>query len=933
MPDKADSRPTVFISYSHKDKAWMERVRLQLRVLVQEDLLDLWEDTRIRAGDDWFPEIEKALNQCSVAVLLVTADFLTSKFILSVEVPTLLQRREKEGIRVYPIICKPCPWKKVNWLSRMQLRPRNAEPLSGKTEHDADTELVAVAEEIAKIVSNTATTGTTMKPILPPDKISLSKLPKTRPELFGRDAEIDTLNKAWENPRTNVVSIVAMGGQGKSALVNRWVRHVMAPEGYGGARTVYGWTFYSQGTKEDKQASSDAFIDAALRWFGAEMIEGESPWEKGRRLADLFRQERSLLVLDGLEPLQHPPAQGGKLRDPAVESLIGELAAQNPGLCVITTRHEIEDLKSYSEPQSVVINLEHLSPEAGARLLVDLGVVDGDEEELRQASEDFGNHALALTLLGNYVATVYNGDIRQRDKIGCLLDEPKEGGHAKRVMESYEEWFRENQRPELSILRIMGLFDRPAPAGAVEVLRKPAIGGLTSALKGLSEIEWKYALANLRQAGLLDPANPEEPDAMDCHPLVREYFGDTLRRSKHSAWIEGHNRLFDYYCSLPKKDLPDTLDEMMPLYAAIPHGCYAGRHQEALDEVYQRRIQRGHDFFSAHKLGAFGADLAAVSAFFDQPWTGVADVFHAGGKSFLFHESGSCLRALGRMAEAAQPFGAGLKLDISLEDWENAAITAGNLSELHLAIGNMAKALDYARRSVELADKSKDSFQRLTRRTTLADALHQSGDYDAAGKLFADAEKMQKEDQPEYQFLYSLRGYHYCDLLLTQGRYDGVETRSRTTLEWVGVHGLLLAIALDHLSLGRALFLKAYLCGNADVREATDHLNQAVDGLRRAGQQDYLPRGLLARAELYRYQRDFAKARADLEEAERICTHCGLRLLQADCHLEYARFHLAQRQTAEARQRLEKARVMIGEMGYHRRDRDVADIDAELSKA
>jgi tetratricopeptide (TPR) repeat protein len=764
-------------------------------------------------------------------------------------------------------------------------------------------------------------------------RVSLSKLPKTRPELFGRDAELDILNNAWDNPQTNVLSIVAMGGQGKSALVNRWVHHAMAPEGYRGARKVYGWTFYSQGTKEDKQASSDAFIDAALRWFGAEMIEGESPWEKGRRLADLFRQERSLLVLDGLEPLQHPPAQGGKLRDPAVESLVGELAAHNPGLCVITTRHEVEDLNSYSKPQCVVINLEHLSPEAGARLLADRGVVNDDEKELRQASEDFGNHALALTLLGNYVATVYGGDIRQRDKIGSLLDEPKEGGHAKRVMKSYEEWYKSNTRPELSILRMMGLFDRPAPAGAIEVLRKPAIGGLTSALKSLSDVDWKYALANLRQAGLLDPANPAEPDTLDCHPLVREYFGDTLKRSKHSAWIEGHSRLFDYYCALPKKEFPDTFEEMMPLYAAIPHGCAAGRQQEAYHQIYVRRIKRADEAFSIRKLGAFGTDLAAISALFAEPWVRVADVFGTPEKARLNSLAGFCLRALGRTVEAVQPTEMGLDLLLADKDWKNAARASANLGEHYLAIGNIAKALDHSRQCVELADKEGNAFLRSANRTCLADALHQSGNYDASGKLFAEAEELQKQHQRKYQFLYSLQGYRYCDLLLSQSDCDQVIKRSRKMMEWRAPSDTLLTIGIDHLSLGRALLLESHLRGRTDFREAADHLNQASGGLRRAGVQEFIPSSVLACAELYRYQRDFAKARADLEEAERICTRCGLRLFEADCHLEYARFHLAQGEIDAARERLDKARVMIDEMGYHRRDRDVAEIDAELSNA
>lgn len=107
------SKPTVFISYSHKDEAWKDRLTSHLGVLQHEGLLDPWDDRRIGAGEDWRQEIEDAMNRASVAVLLVSADFLTSKFILGEEVPRLLERREKEGLKIFPVIIRPCAWDDV----------------------------------------------------------------------------------------------------------------------------------------------------------------------------------------------------------------------------------------------------------------------------------------------------------------------------------------------------------------------------------------------------------------------------------------------------------------------------------------------------------------------------------------------------------------------------------------------------------------------------------------------------------------------------------------------------------------------------------------------------------------------------------------------------------------------------------------------------
>ena len=101
---------------------------------------------------------------------------------------------------------------------------------------------------------------------------------------------------------------------------------------------VFGWSFYRQGTSGGT-SSADEFLDAALTWFGDPDPRLGTAWEKGERLAKLVAHRRTLLVLDGLEPLQNPPgAQEGRLREPSLQALLRELAAFNTGLCVITTR-------------------------------------------------------------------------------------------------------------------------------------------------------------------------------------------------------------------------------------------------------------------------------------------------------------------------------------------------------------------------------------------------------------------------------------------------------------------------------------------------------------------------------------------------------------------------------------------------------------------
>ena len=294
---------------------------------------------------------------------------------------------------------------------------------------------------------------------LGPEKISVARLPVTGSDVFGREEDIAFLDKAWANQQVNVVTIVAWAGAGKSTLVNHWLRR-MATDQYRSAELIFGWSFYRQGSSGET-SSADEFLDATLTWFGDPDPRFGTAWEKGERLAKLVSRRRTLLVLDGLEPVQNPPGpQEGRVREPSLQALLRELAAFNTGLCVITTRIAVADIADHERTSALRRGLEQLSSFAGEKLLRALGV-KGDKAQLRTASDEFSGHCLALTLLGSYLTDAYNGDIRCRKEVSeRLAHDVRQGAHARKVMESYQTWFGDG--PELSVLRMLGLFDRPA---------------------------------------------------------------------------------------------------------------------------------------------------------------------------------------------------------------------------------------------------------------------------------------------------------------------------------------------------------------------------------------------------------------------------------------------------------------------------------------
>ncbi len=575
-------------------------------------------------------------------------------------------------------------------------------------------------------------------------RVFTSKLPVTGSKLFGREEQLVQLDEAWAKEHCHILSFVAFGGVGKTALVNEWLGR-MERKSWDGARRVYGWSFYSQGTKEDRQASGDTFLVHALEWFGDKDTaeSSKSAWDKGVRLAELIRQEKTLLILDGLEPLQYPPGpMQGRLKDQGLQALLRELCHGMDGLSVISTREKIEDLETYLDKAVKRVELETLTPEAGMEVLRNEGV-KGTDKELKEASKEFGGHALALTLLGRYLAKRFGGEIRKRDTIPQLAY-PKDvqGKHARNVMGSYVKWLKGSA--ELDILYLMGLFDRPAEMGAIEVLKaEPAIDGLTNKLQGLSGEDWDFTLMNLRDLGML--AKADEEVTLDCHPLVREHFGEKLEKKRPKAWREAHKRLYEYYKVQPEKELPDTLEEMEPLFRAVYHGCAAGVPTKVWEEVYWERICRGSEYYIMCKLGAFGSWLGAISCFFEKPWSRPAEDLTDHKRAFVLNQAGFALRGIGRLRESAEPMEAGLRERIKLEDWKNAAIASGNISELYLTIGEVRRAAEFGEKSVEYAEKSGQKIELSLDLTVLANALHKAGQVERAKELFEEAERMQTE--------------------------------------------------------------------------------------------------------------------------------------------------------------------------------------------
>ncbi|HQX49248.1 MAG TPA: TIR domain-containing protein, partial [Planctomycetaceae bacterium] len=822
----------IFISYSHRGHGpqWKAALLKALAVFERQHLLDIWQDGKIRVSSLWNDDIHHAMNSAQLAIVLLTPEALESEYILEKEFPRLRERWQEKSLSVFPVVCEPCDWKSHDWLRAIQA-PNNSNPLSELTESGVEHTFRQLSTAIAEELSRIALAELPPVPqALATDHVYLDCFPLSsgnglrEEKLIGREQELALLDLAFAQHQTAIVSLVAWGGVGKTMLVQHWLRRLQRAQ-WRGVKRVYAWSFFSQGTKEDRQASEDLFLAYALEWFGVQCEPTISPWDKGRLLAEAVSREPTLLILDGIEPLQYPPGpMGGQLRAPGVQSLLKRLArnateGEQRGLCLATTREPLTDLADFQRREgspwgSVLrVDLGNLTDEAGAALLHHAGAnragaaeIKPDDKELLAASRDVDGHALTLNLLGRFLARAHGGDIRRRDLVKFEeADRQVQGGTTFKMLATFVTWFANSGdfgARQLAILRMLGLFDRPADSGCIAELRKPrAIAGLTEPLfritprflglwkmhQPLPDEDWNTALSFLCDFGLVSNLADagEQTQSLDCHPVIREFFSVKLRTQSPGTWESANLRVYDYLRAKVPIGTEPSLKDLDLLYQAVAHGCHAGLEEKTCTEVYSDRILQFDRHYSLRQFGVFGTDLVALACFFEQPWSQLSSEMSPGAQSFVFNEVGTRLRALGRIAEAIQPLTSSLRIDLTHNEWRSAAISCCNLSDTYLALGNIIDATSLAKRAVEYANRcSVDRYIHSYRESNAfvmvtcsfprhAYTYFQGGDRTTAGQMFHESERLQGRYQPDYPLLYADVGFMYCDHLLAPAERAG----------------------------------------------------------------------------------------------------------------------------------------------------------------
>ncbi|HEY0553913.1 MAG TPA: tetratricopeptide repeat protein [Thermoanaerobaculia bacterium] len=457
--------PSVFISYSHRDEVWKDRLLTHLRISEKEGLLELWDDRRISAGTEWRPEIEKAIDAADIGILLISADFLVSEFIRGQEIPRMLERRSKNGMRLFPVMVRSCDWQIVPWLAPIQIRPTGARPLADFRGDRRDSEMAAIAREVRGILDSKAAALS----ILP----TLHQLPTPPADFTGREDDLDFLRSKLAQGGTGAIfGLRGMGGVGKTTLALKLADELKLQ--YPDAQ------IYLDLKGVDPQPLTPAQAMAhVIRAFHPEARLPESEAELAGLYRSVLNNKNVLLLIDN--------AAGKEQVEPLIP----------PSTCLLLVTSRFR----FALPGLVSRDLDEMPEEDAKNLLLRIAPRIGDAAD--EIARLCGRLALALRLAGSALAErqiLSPAEYARRLREGREKLEPVEAA----LRTSYNLLTEERRR----LWRLLAVFSETfdgAAAATVWNLENDDAGSHLEELVRSSLIEWenkdeRYRLHDLAHA-------------------------------------------------------------------------------------------------------------------------------------------------------------------------------------------------------------------------------------------------------------------------------------------------------------------------------------------------------------------------------------------------------------------------------------------------
>lgn len=431
----------IFISYAHADESYKDELRSHLKPLERRKLIKIWDDQQIDAGDGWLAAIEAAMENCQLAVMLVSKAFINSEFIQTRELARLETRRAESDIRIIPIILNHCLWKSEG-ISAIQVLPKNGKPIITFPEKNGarDEVWVSIAEKVlswatahmakqqnpenTKAVAATLLRVATTSNTTPTTNATITRMampnpfnpwhPATDSRFVGRSELINDLQQSFDAGHS--VSLVADWRMGKTSLLTIWGQRVESTgrvvrflSGYGPegvsckaiVERICGTTIPNE--------DPDAAADEIAKWAGITCTPDKP-------VLVLLDEADSFLV---------------KQPQRFIERL-HQMVAQKRLCLVLATRRKINEIyKEAEHPPPFAINTLKvqrigLLEQSEADYIIAQGQKLFNEEIVALLHRWAGRHPLYLTLLGYHFWRVRQQDGETQEALDVFFDEASE---------------------------------------------------------------------------------------------------------------------------------------------------------------------------------------------------------------------------------------------------------------------------------------------------------------------------------------------------------------------------------------------------------------------------------------------------------------------------------------------------------------------------
>jgi tetratricopeptide (TPR) repeat protein len=699
----------------------------------------------------------------------------------------------------------------------------------------------------------------------------------------GRTTKLEELKNWLQTPVTpdRVISVVAAGGTGKTALIDQALRQAA----FSGRAGVFVWSFY-----EDPH--TDAFLREAYVYFTGEKDAPTGGMLERLQMA-LSGDMPHVLVLDGLERVQSEGdhKKRGELEDLQLKRLVKGLAGGiGSARALITSRFPMVDLESFTGAGHRAIVLDDLERSTALDVLRAWNVHGGDAALLKMIEPlNVGGfyHALSVAVLGSYVGNFAGGDPSRAPEFSLAAADDSKSRRLSRILDEYTKALTAAER---DLLARLSLF----PKGVkVEFLCwiAQAGGEVAGTLVGFGDIQLLKYLERLKGLGLVFGYKTERGLTYTAHPFLREYFRQLLGTKPELVHESVRAKLAPSLDARPEVKPSETA--ILDQYELLIEETLAAGHVQEAEQLYQFGL--GHYENLGWVLGENTRGLRLLERFVPgDRFTSLDSHLSLHDRAALISSLGLFAMNLGDLSRARQTFTHCQLLYVTVPDGLNESRVCMDLADVELLTGRFKEALRHSDRGHLLAVDAKHNEQ------TLFVQGYRAMSRFALGAIPDAISDFQSATQLAGRALWGTIGTFEAESKLLLGDGPGAVSQTRSNLE----HGRWGRYQRD-ICLSDALLARLLL--KDDPAGAAQHLQDARAFAERSAVVDFQLRCFHSACELQRHLGDYKQSIAEADAGIILADNCGFGKFSIDLRLALAETYIAVGDGQKALQNARKA--------------------------